>query len=245
MQRILHHNKGFTLVEVIITIIIAGILGAIALRSVLVVSDTAKIEQTKAELNNIGFAIVGNPELENNGIRSDFGYVGDVGAMPSNLDALHSNPGGYATWKGPYIENRFSQITNDYKEDAWGTAYSYSGVSISSSGSGSGIVKQVANSTDDILINQVSGNIYDADGTPPGAVYRDSISIRLSIPNGVGAYTTKTTIPDIGGYFSFDSIPIGNHDIDILYTPSDDTLNRFASVTPNSNIYDDHLYFQC
>ena len=155
MQRILHHNKGFTLVEVIITIIIAGILGAIALRSVLVVSDTAKIEQTKAELNNIGFAIVGNPELENNGIRSDFGYVGDVGAMPSNLDALHSNPGGYATWKGPYIENRFSQITNDYKEDAWGTAYSYSGVSISSSGSGSGIVKQVANSTDDILINQV------------------------------------------------------------------------------------------
>ncbi|MFC1475026.1 type II secretion system protein [Candidatus Zixiibacteriota bacterium] len=242
MQRILNNHKGFTLAEVIITVIIAGILGSLALRSVLVVSETAKIEQTKTELNQIVFAIVGNPELENNGVRSDFGYVGDVGTMPANLDALHSNPGGYATWKGPYIENRFSQITTDYNADAWGVGYSYSGVSISSSGSGSTIVKQVANGTDDILINRVSGNIYDADGTPPGSVFKDSLSVNLTIPNGAGAYTTKTTSPDMGGYFSFDSIPIGNHDIDIIYSPSDDTLNRFASVIPNSNVYEEYYF---
>ncbi|MEA2031894.1 MAG: type II secretion system protein, partial [candidate division Zixibacteria bacterium] len=93
-----------------LVIIIIGILSTVALRSVNTITDTAKIEETKQELEALSFAIAGNPDIQNNGIRTDFGYVGDVGSLPPNLDALFSNPGSYATWNGPYIGNRFTQI---------------------------------------------------------------------------------------------------------------------------------------
>ena len=244
-RRVLNiHEKGscsgITLIEVILVIIIAGILVAVALRSAVTVSDTAKVEETKKELDDLAFAIVGNPELQNNGVRSDFGYVGDVGSMPPNLDALHSNPGSYSTWNGPYIENRFSQDSDDFKKDAWGVLYQYSaGVTITSTG-GPGIVRKLANSTADLLLNQVSGVVYDIDGTPPGSTYNDSVVLRLTIPNGTGGMLTKTSNPDAGGYFSFDSIPIGNHDIEVVYLPDNDTLKRFVSVLPNSSLYSEY-----
>ncbi len=235
------NERGFTLVEVVIVIVIAGILATVALQSGSHIFETAKVEETKQELDALTFATVGNPELENNGVRSDFGYVGDIGAMPANLDALYSNPGGYTTWNGPYIANRFTQITDDFKKDAWGTDYTYAGgVEITSTGSGSNIVRKTAGSASELLVNQVAGIILDADGSPPGSVYKDSISVRLTIPNGAGASITKMTIPDLGGYFGFDSIPIGNHDIEIIYQPTDDTIKRFVSVIPNSELYSEY-----
>ena len=226
-------SRGFTLVEVVLVIVIAGILATVALRSASVISDTAKVEQTKQEMDALAHAIVGNPELHNNGTRSDFGYIGDVGAMPSNLDALYTNPGSYATWNGPYISNRFTQVTDDYKKDAWGTAYTYSGgVDITSTGSGSDIVRKLANSTGDLLLNQVSGVVLDVNDKPPGTTCNDSVSVRLTVPDGSGGTTTKSGIPDAGGYFSFDSVPVGNHDIEVIYIPNSDTMRRYVSILP-------------
>jgi general secretion pathway protein G len=233
----LQDRHGFTLIEVVIVVIIAGILATIAIRSVFTISETGRIEETKHELDDLAYAIAGNPTLENNGVRSDFGYVGDVGAMPPNLDALVSNPGGYSTWNGPYIKRRFEQITADYKQDAWGAAYSYSGVNITSSGSGSSIVRKIANATSDLTRNRVAGNILDRDGTPPGADYKDSLVVFLSIPNGTGGTSVKTVTPDIGGYFAFDSIPIGNHPLTVVYQPTHDTLDKFVSVDPRASVY--------
>jgi len=244
--------RGITLIEVVMVIVIAGILATIALRSAGIVSNTAKVEETKQELDALAFAIVGNPELQNNGVRSDFGYVGDVGAMPPDLDALHSNPGSYSTWNGPYIQNRFSQITDDYKKDAWGKLYEYSaGVTIISpegtTGGGcggptttSGIVRKLANSVADLLQNQVRGVVYDLDGTPPGDTYNDSVSVHLIVPDGAGGMTTRTTSPDIGGYFSFDSVPIGTQTLNVIYLPDSDTLKRFVTILPNSSIYSEY-----
>jgi type II secretory pathway pseudopilin PulG len=225
---------GFTLIELVLLIVITAILVTVALRSALTVSETAKVEQTKHELEALAYAVVGNPELQNNGVRTDFGYVGDVGAMPPNLDALVQNPGGYATWNGPYIQDRFSQMTDDYKKDAWGNLYQYAGGLTITSTSGSGIIRKLANAVNDLLQNQVSGVVYDHDGRPPGSTYQDSISVRLTIPDGAGGMVTKIAGVDAGGYFSFDSIPIGNHDIRIVYLPESDTLVRFVSVLPSS-----------
>jgi hypothetical protein len=59
----------------------------------------------------------------------------------------------------------------------------------------------------------------------------------LIIPDGIGGTTVKSCNPDQGGYFDFDSIPIGNHDIEIIYQPMNDTITRFITITPNSEIY--------
>ncbi|MFQ5452929.1 MAG: type II secretion system protein [Candidatus Zixiibacteriota bacterium] len=235
-------QKGFTLIEVVLSIVIAGILVTMALRSVVTISETAKVEETKQEMEQLAYGIIGNPELENNGIRTDFGYVGNVGSLPPNLDALFSNPGGYSTWKSPYIKRRFSQITNDYKQDAWGINYSYSGgIDITSTGSGSNIVRKLANATSDLVINQITGTVLDLDGTSPGDIYKDSVILQLTIPDGAGNILTKTTNPNAGGYFSFDSIPISNHDLEIIYLPDNDSLKRFVSVLPNSSLYNEYF----
>lgn len=235
-------QSGFTLIEVVIVIVITGILVAVAFRTGTKVYETAKVEQTKHELNALAAAITGNPELVNNGIRSDYGYVGDVGALPPDLDALHTNPGAYATWNGPYIGNRFSQVTDDYKKDAWGTDYAYSGTTITSTGSGLPISRRVANSADELLYNSLSGSVFDADGTPPGVDYDDSITVYLSIPNGTGGQIVRAVSADLGGYFKFDSLPIGAHDIEVVYAPEDDTLRRFVAIDPGSELHSEFRF---
>jgi len=228
-------ERGFTLVEVVLVLIISAILVTVALRSGVSISDAAKVEETKQELEALEFAIVGNPSLYNNGVRADFGYVGDVGAMPLNLNALAANPG-LATWKGPYIKPRFSQVSNDFTLDAWGAPYLYAGgIAITSSGSGSSIVKTVGNSTDNLLRNTLNGTVLDVDGTAPGITHYDSIALTLDVPNGAGGVTTRSATPDESGYFSLDSIPIGNHPLRAVYMPTDDTVATFGSTLPGSS----------
>ncbi|MCK5126182.1 MAG: prepilin-type N-terminal cleavage/methylation domain-containing protein [candidate division Zixibacteria bacterium] len=241
MLQAVNNKHGFTLIELIIMVVIIGILATIAVQQLGSVAENAQVEETMREMEELSWAIAGNPELKSNFIRSNFGYVGDVGALPPNLDALVTNPGSYATWNGPYIHNSFQQVSNDFKNDAWQTEYIYSGgVTISSTGSGSNIERRIVRSIGDLIRNTVSGNIYDLDGTPPGSDYEDSVTISLTIPNGSGGTTAKSTTPDQGGYFSFDSIPIGNHDILIVYEPDDDTLSHFVSVLPGSNPYSEY-----
>lgn len=249
----IHDNSGFTLVEVVMVIIIAGILTTIAFQTGTNIYDTARVEETRQELDLLAFAISGNPGLNNNGVRTDFGYVGDIGALPPDLDALMQNPGGYVTWNGPYTQNRFSQIADDYKTDAWGEAYEYNGLTIISKGKttgGSGcggpgtsgdIVRRICNTTDELQVNRINGTVFDRSGTPPGHDFRDSVRIVLTVPDGSGALTTRTTAVTAGGYFTFDSIPIGNHNLDIIYLPDNDTLSRFVSVTPKSTPYNEYF----
>lgn len=231
-------SSGFTLIEVVLVIVVAGILAGVAMRGSKQIAESARSEETKQELEALSNAIIGNSSLENSGSQPDFGYVGDVGSLPPNLDALVTNPGGYSTWNGPYIQNRFSQTTDDYKRDAWNSFYGYSGgVTITSTGSGSNIIRNLAPSTDDLLMNNVSGLILDVDGTPPGNILKDSLSLRFMYPDGTGNISTKSISPDAGGYFSFDSIPIGNQDIYVIYAPSSDTVRRYVSVLANSSSY--------
>lgn len=231
-------NTGFTLIEVVAVIIIAGILATVALKKLSPIADRVRIEDTKHEMNLLVNAITGNAELHNNCIRSDFGYVGDVGALPPDLDALVANPGSYLTWKGPYIKNSLQQLNDDYKKDAWQTEYQYSGgIIITSVGSGENIVRKLAASVDNLLYNRVSGNIYDFDGTPPGSDYQDSLTIRLAYPDGMGSLASRIKTPDIGGFFFFDSIPVGHHPLEIIYLPENDTLRHFISIEPGTSSY--------
>lgn len=232
---------GFTLIEMVITIVIVGIITSVAVINMSSSLDTAKYEGTKSELDELAFAIAGNPALINNGARSDFGYAGDVGGLPPNLDALVQNPGGYTTWGGPYI-SRADSASEAYKKDGWGVDYTYSDTLIRSTGSGSNIDKIFAPSSSDLLSNTITGYVVDASHSMPGTIYRDSLSLRLTYPNGAGATTTASTNPDSKGKFTFTGVPVGNHYLAAIYIPDSDTLRYNITVTPNSVIMLDIVF---
>lgn len=230
-------EKGFTLIEVLLVIIVIGILAAVAFRSMDVALDNSRWDATTQELDRLSWAIAGNPELFANGVRSDFGYVGDVGSLPPNLDALVTNPGGYVTWRGPYIQNDLTQNPNDFKTDEWGNLYTYTGgVTIASGGSGGNpITKQYSNAAADLTSNTVQGVVTDAQGNAPGTS-APSISIRITYPNGSGGTTTATTNPNGSGNYSFAAvIPQGVRTVTAIYSPTNDTLVRNAVVLPKSS----------
>jgi prepilin-type N-terminal cleavage/methylation domain-containing protein len=236
-------GHGFSLVELTIVIVVIGILVSLAMQSMTALVEDSRRAKTEREMEVLAKSIVGDPSHVNEGGRSNFGYVGDIGAFPPNLQALYQNPGGYGTWNGPYLPPGFSQDSVGFKTDEWGQAYAYSGgITITSTGSGSAITKKIADATSDYLLNTVNGTIEDADDSLPGPVYKDSIDIKITIPNGSGSLTTKTYHPDSVGVFRLDSLPVGMHALRIIYTPSVDTLFRYLTILPRHKSTADYKF---
>ncbi|MFZ5979231.1 MAG: carboxypeptidase-like regulatory domain-containing protein [Candidatus Zixiibacteriota bacterium] len=225
----MNNNRGFTLIELIIVILIIGIIAAVTTRQMSNSIESSLYEQTKKEMDQLAQAITGDPHLYSDNSRVDFGYVGDVGALPVNFDALVENPG-YDTWNGPYMTRGFNG--DDFKKDAWNSYYAMLGTTIRSTGSGSNIDKVFAISSAELLNNNFEGVVFDANHSVPGTTYRDSVSIRLIYPDGMGSMTTAVANPSAQGNFSFASLPIGNHVLQVLYLPDGDTLSYPVSIMP-------------
>jgi len=233
MRYTLRQSDGFGLIEVLILIIVVGILASIALQSMTAVVEDARVVKTEREMEMLARAIVGDPDLTQNGQRCDFGYVGDVGAFPPNLQALLQNPGGYSTWDGPYLPPTFSQDSTGFRIDEWGTAYVYAaGITVNSTGSGSSITKKIASATTDYLLNSINGTITDINGDPPGLKYADSVSVVVTIPDGSGSTLTKSYLPNVAGSFTMDSLPVGRHPLRLIFEPNVDTLFRYLTILP-------------
>lgn len=226
------NDRGLGLIELMVLLIVVSILIAVALQSMTATLSDFRRVKTEREMETLAIAIAGDPEKTAAGARTDFGYVGDIGSFPPDLDALKSNPGGYATWHGPYLPPDIIEDSLGFKTDEWGVSYAYSGgTTIQSNGSGSTLSKKIARSTADYLLNSLSGTIVDSLGTMPGGEL-DSVLLVVTIPNGTGSYSTKTYNPDSTGNFTLDSIPVGQHPLDIIYTPANDTLHRFIHILP-------------
>jgi len=226
-------DNGFTLVEVILIVVISGVLLTVAMRTMTTSANLRRFQATADEMEQLARAIIGDERLTSGGLRSDFGYVGDVGGLPPNLDALVTNPGGYSTWNGPYIRNSFNEQSEDYKRDAWNELYTYDGgITILSNGGGSALTKQFANSTADLISNSVNGIVRDSELSPPG----DSASnttVTIIYPDGLGSTTSSSISPSSSGEFSFsNSIPIGIHLLRAVTTGAD-TTSRYIAVHPS------------
>lgn len=233
MPRPSYNNDGFSLIELLVVVVVAGILASIALQSMTSTVQDIRRVKTEREMADLAQAIVGDPGLTQNNRRSDFGYVGDVGSFPPNLQALYENPGSYATWDGPYLALGYVQDSTGFKTDEWGQLYAYTGgVTINSSGGGSALTKKVTDATGDYLLNTVKGTILDAANDSPGATYFDSVAIVITYPNGSGGMASKTYQPDASGSFALDSIPVGSHALKIIFVPNIDTLIRVLTVLP-------------
>lgn len=254
-------QAGFTIGEMVIVIAIIAILAALITPLAVNTITQGRIDACIKELENIKKAIVGDPELVQNGTRSSFGFVGDIGLLPATLDQLtdgtglpaypQTSPSGNTTWgwRGNYI--------SDYR-DPWGRDYLY----INNWPGGSptflalppiiAVIRSVGpdgqddgGADDDISIvirtdeafSMVSGNMLDECGA--GVQYQ---SVQLNYPVGTTTLGSQLLIPGAGQVvFNFTiPVPIGVREISFLAEVGDTTtqtqfmiINNGPSTTRN------------
>ncbi len=100
-------QKGFTLVEILVVIIIIGLLAALVGPKLFGKVSAAKLKTAKAQIELFGTALDA--------------YRLDVGKYPTTeegLKALREKPSGAEAWKGPYLPKEIPM-------DPWGRAYIY------------------------------------------------------------------------------------------------------------------------
>ena len=122
-------QRGFTLIELVIIIVILGIIAAVAVPRFTNITEGSKVNATKQELSNLKKAISGDPSVVSGGEYIDRGFEGDVGFVPTRLDDLAVKPDSIQPydrltrlgWNGPYIDGS----NGDFTKDAWGNNYVY------------------------------------------------------------------------------------------------------------------------
>lgn len=119
--------RGFTLIEVIVTMAIISILAGIIVPVSYRVWEAGEISLTRERMAALKKAMVGDPGLFQQGIRIDYGFAGDNGELPAALGDLLTDPGSYPNWRGPYLGSGIDP--RNYAEDAWGEPLLYTPVS--------------------------------------------------------------------------------------------------------------------
>jgi len=229
--------------------------------SVSVVNQSATddaYQATRLEMLAIRNAMVGDPEIKTRGVRTDFGYNGDIGALPSAIGSLLTKPGGDSAWttdntrrfmsgwNGPYLKSANSGA--DFTRDQWGNAYVYTPgaspatlVSYGADGAAGGV-----GLNQDLTIEMpttsrfatVHGFLVDSgSGTAANVVS----TITLHYPNGAGARTSTSVSTIVGdnGHFSFANVPLGVRSAEIVvgattYGPVIFTVDRTNYTIPTS-----------
>jgi prepilin-type N-terminal cleavage/methylation domain-containing protein len=134
--------QGLTLIEVLMTLVLLSILTFTSIELVSDSLDEARYEQTIQKMERIKAAILGDPLVRENGTRTSFGYLGDVGMLPNvtqGIEALVARPTDGldevpdfamaefarfgAGWSGPYLFSAAGSV--DTLLDAWGNTILY------------------------------------------------------------------------------------------------------------------------
>ncbi len=128
-KKIAGRQGGFTLVELVIIIVTLGILAAVAIPKMGLMTENSKINATREEMRRIKTAIVGDARVVAGGEFINRGFEGDVSFVPSGLADLAVKPDSIPVydkftrlgWNGPYIDSAGQNFLND----AWNAAYDY------------------------------------------------------------------------------------------------------------------------
>lgn len=100
----IRQNKGFTLVELMLVVIIIGILVAMVMPRLAGRTEQARMAAAKTDIElNIGSAL----DL----------FELDNGVYPSDLEDLFKEPSDAPNWRGPYLKKK--------PQDPWGNSYQY------------------------------------------------------------------------------------------------------------------------
>lgn len=232
-----HDERGFTLMELLVVLLIISIMSAVAFRTIDATRDRSLFDQTAKEMEQLVQAITGNPDMAMDGRRTDFGFYGDMGRLPQDLRELVGNTTGDPRWRGPYFRRTLQGDTAGYLYDGWGNLYGYNAGEGAITSLGNGrypMTVRVVDSLPFLWRSTISGNIVDIDGNPPGDKAA-AMQMRLYSSNGRQYYT----MVDAGGFYQFprlpsDSVFVGNHRL-VVKLGAGDSLVRWVTVAPRSN----------
>lgn len=103
----LRNNRGFTLIELIVVVVIIGLLAGLVLPQFIRQEEKAKLKATRAQIELFATAL--------DTFRLD---VGRYPTTEEGLQALRQKPGGVERWDGPYLKK-------DLPLDPWSKPYVY------------------------------------------------------------------------------------------------------------------------
>lgn len=227
---------GFSLIDLLLTLSLLTILAGMVPAVVSPAFDQLHVEQTRLQLLRLRNALVGDPSQVARNARTEFGYLGDMGALPTagmGLAALLSQPGSlpsYALdtivrfgrgWNGPYLE---SSLGLDWIKDAWGTALVYDPVSVPATitslgadktAGGSGLGQDIAVQ---IPAELQSFTLYGFVTDSAGGVFAGAAEAELNDLDGVGAVSTSpSNLISVGlnGSFQFTGVSMGKRSVTV------------------------------
>lgn len=229
---------GFTLIELLLVLSLVSIVSVVSISMVGSSIDEARFNDTLSRMQQLKTAIIGNTDQREGNVRNSFGYLGDLGAIPSaanGLGALTTKPSTFPNWavnsvvrfglgwNGPYVSSSFN---SNPLLDGWGNAFVYNPTSnppnITSLGSdgangGTGYKQDIVLTIPNELKAATVYGFISSGGGP----YSSTATVELYYPNGSGAVQTATANLNAGdkGLFQFSNIPLGKRSLTV-FTPN-------------------------
>lgn len=220
-------SKGFTLLEMVFVVLMISIIATMTTSLFLRGSDAEQFEATRQKMESIRKAILGSNQLDPRGMRTDFGYHGDMGQLPTSLSLLTAAQtpawayvatyGFGAGWKGPYYSPRYFDPYT-INTDAWGRAFVFNTTSLTSYGS-DGVAGGTVYGTDLVMIFSTADRLSRVRGiVKDGPSGLGSRTVSAVYPSA-GLMTTASTVTDANGFFFFDGIPFGPRSVLVTDSP--------------------------
>ncbi|MEO0005797.1 MAG: prepilin-type N-terminal cleavage/methylation domain-containing protein, partial [candidate division WOR-3 bacterium] len=85
-------ERGVTLIELLVVLMLLSLILTAAIKTWDVTLQRGRFEQTRQKLDRLAKVITGDPNYVVDGVRADFGFVGDMGALPRTLADLVESP---------------------------------------------------------------------------------------------------------------------------------------------------------
>lgn len=232
-------SDGFTLIEVIMVIMLVGILAVVAVD---VISDTlneSRFEETVNKMTAIQNAIIGDSTLVESGARTSFGYLGDVGTLPTSAigigglitkhaslasNSMNSTVRFAMGWNGPYLSGM--NAATSFTTDSWGSTILYNPsvepATLTSYGA-DGASGGTGLNQDIVMTMPIEKRTSDVNGfiCTSGGPFSGAAQIELNYPDGTGSLRqdlVSVTVAEKGA-FAFSDIPLGVRSISV-YIPS-------------------------